>query len=601
MYRLIYRLNIQQRLLLYFSIVILVAITLITWVIYNHTANEIKEQSRVNLEYIVENASYQTDVFIQSMELATLPLLMNKEVKVFLDLSGDNRFDKYYYSKEIKKEMHQIMLKNQHINLIYLLAETGQYVLSSDNYIRGEDPLASKKFYNEIIRNTPDKGKISVLSIESTYNNENVISIARRVRGNLSFVPKGILGIEIDATSLEKLWNIAQFKNGTSLWIFDKDGRIVYHPDEDWLGKYIGEDFHSKFKDATANSIRDEWEGEEMGFYFNQSPETEWTLVAMQPTEVIYEPISGIRNTAIISFMTSLFIALLISIVFAKNIVSPLRKVQQGMKKLEVGEWEKIKPLKGTDEISSVVSSYNKMVNELSNLIDNLYESELKNKAVLLEKKNVELQALQLQINPHFLHNTLETISSYAVINDAEEISDMASALSKMFRYSLRNLEVVTVHSEIDHVKNFMIVMEHRFQKKLHVIYDIAPDALDAEVVKLSLQPIVENAIQHGLRKLRYEGSITIRAVKRNGLLVIQVIDNGSGISAERLIEIQAMLDKNEVRGNMGIGLSNVSRRIQLIFGEEYGLKLTSQPGGGTIVEMEIPIIEYDSLRAISV
>jgi two-component system sensor histidine kinase YesM len=596
-----YRLNIQQRLLLYFSIVILVSITLITWLIYTHTANEIREQAKANLAYIVENASYQTDMFIQNMELTTLPLLMNKEVKGFLDLSADNRFDKYYYSKEIKKEMHQIMLENQHINLIYLLAETGQYVLSSDYYISGENPLASKNLYDEEVRNTPEKGKISVLSNESTYNNEDVISIVRRVRGNLSFVPKGILGIEIDATSLEKLWNIAQFKNGTSLWIFDKNGRIVYHPDENWLGKYIGEDFHSKFKDEKAKSFKDEWEGKEMGFYFNQSPETEWTLVAMQPTEVIYEPISGIRNTAIISFMTSLFVALLISIAFAKDIVSPLRKVQQGMKKLEVGEWEQIKPLKGTDEISSVVSSYNKMVNELSNLVDNLYESELKNRAVLLEKKNVELQALQLQINPHFLHNTLETISSYAVINDAEEISDMASALSKMFRYSLRNLEIVTLNSEIDHVKNFMIVMEHRFQKKFHVIYDIAPGAHDAEVVKLSLQPIIENAIQHGLRKLRYEGNITIRAIKRSGFLVIQIIDNGSGISTERLDEIQNMLDKNEVRGNMGIGLSNVRRRIQLIFGEEYGLKVTSELGVGTIVEMEIPILEYESVREISI
>jgi len=182
-----------------------------------------------------------------------------------------------------------------------------------------------------------------------------------------------------------------------------------------------------------------------------------------------------------------------------------------------------------------------------------------------------------------------------------KEISDMASALSKMFRYSLRNLEVVTVNSEIDHVKNFMIIMEHRFQKKLHIIYDIAPETYDAEVVKLSLQPIVENAIQHGLRKLRYEGNITIRAIKRSSLLVIQIIDNGSGISTERLNEIQAMLDKNEVRRNMGIGLSNVSRRIQLIFGEEYGLKVTSKLGVGTLVEMEIPIIEYNSVGEIGI
>src|SRR5690625_1657365 len=137
----------------------------------------------------------------------------------------------------------------------------------------------------------------------------------------------------------------------------------------------------------------------------------------------------------------------------------------------------------------------------------------------------IELQALQSQINPHFLHNTLETINSYAIINDEEEISKMAVALSQMFRYSVRNLEVVTLKEELEHVKNFLVIEEHRFQKKFRLIYDIKDDLYDLEVAKLSLQPLIENVIHHGFRKKSTIGEIIIRAKMVNKNLCLEIID----------------------------------------------------------------------------
>ncbi len=168
----------------------------------------------------------------------------------------------------------------------------------------------------------------------------------------------------------------------------------------------------------------------------------------------------------------------------------------------------------------------------------------------------------------------------------------MATALSQMFRYSVRNLEVVTLKEEIEHVQNFLIVEEHRFQKTFHVILDIDPVLYEEEMVKLSLQPIVENAIHHGLRKKRYEGEILIRATAIGERLQVEIIDDGAGISPDRLTYILAALngeEYQEVSNKMGIGVNNVNRRIQLIFGESYGLTLSSELGKGTTVQMIVP------------
>ncbi len=282
--------------------------------------------------------------------------------------------------------MNSLSLRNQNIDLIYLLGENGQYILSKENFSQ-EDPFQPQDIYRELLETPLENKMISLLANESLYNQEYVVSIARKVRGLSSFTPKGILGIELNATALEQLWNIAQFKNGTSLWIFDENNRIVYHPNQSLLGETIHVNLQAQFQDDTNHTFTEEWEGKEMIFYSAHSPQTNWTLVAMTPSDIVYEPIDGMKRKVVIALASSFLVALIVSTGFARSIVNPLRRIQKGMKKTEIGEWRNIKPLKGTDEISSVVSSYNKMVQKLSTLVEDLSEAEIKHHKVLFEKK----------------------------------------------------------------------------------------------------------------------------------------------------------------------------------------------------------------------
>lgn len=588
----IYRLNIFQRLLIYFGVIIVVTITIVTWLIYQQATTEIKKQSANYLEYIVENASYQTDLFISDLEMATLPLMNTNLVKHYLEIGKDQTYDTFYYTKEIKKRMNNLLIQDDNINYIYLLKDNDQYISSKGTILTDEESDSPVALYDRLLEITPESGRVSVLVDESLYDQEYVVTMTRRVRGLRSYIPKGILGVEVDATALAHLWDIAQFKNGTSLWIFDENNRIVYHPNPYWVGKKLNKQLEEHFLDKTKTTFTEQWEEEDMIFYSNHSPQTNWTLVAMTPEEKVYEPVAGLRKKLFIALSASLLIAIVASIGFAKSIVNPLRKIQKGMKQTEVGEWEHIKPLKGTDEVSDVVTSYNKMIDKLSTLMEDLYEAELKNHKFLYEKQHIEFQALQSQINPHFLHNTLETVNAHATLHDEEEISEMVVALSQMFRYAVRNLEVVTIKEEIEHVKNFLVIEKHRFQKEVNVDFAIPPELYEAEIVKLTLQPLVENAIHHGLRKKRDKGKITIRARVEGNMLYVEILDNGSGISPERLKEIEYLLQKKDTKviSDLGIGVSNVNRRIQLIYGENYGLHITSILGKETKIEMNVPM-----------
>lgn len=587
----LYNLNILQRLLFYFCIVIIVSVTIVSWLIYSQASTEIKQQQANFLEYIVNNASYQTNQYIQDLEYTTLPLINNDRVKGFLELDHDDQLEYYYHHVDIKNLMNDLLIQNEDIHLVFLMGENEKSILSEGWLTVDEGKTSFDHIYADLLESTPETGGTNVTLNKSLNGEQYVLTMTRNVRGRRNFVPMGVLGIEIEATALAKLWDITKLKNRASLWIFDENNRIVFHPEEEWVGKKINKDLQQYF-DSDENTFTDFWENEEMIFYFHTSPETNWTLVAMTPQQKVYEPLSGLNRIVVTAIIISLLIALMLSTGFANSIVKPLRKVQKGMKQTEEGDWVKLSPLKGTDEISRVVTSYNMMIDKLSILIKNLTEAELKNHRVMFEKQSIEFQALQLQINPHFLYNTLETINAYAMINNEVEISEMTVALSQMFRYAVRNLEVVTVKEEVDHLKNYLMIEKYRFQKEINVEFDIDPSLYNEEIVKLTMQPLVENAIHHGFRNNRDTGKIVIRATKGEQLLIIEIKDNGLGISPERLAELNAVMKQNRnqnIPTKTGIGLSNVNRRIQLIFGDHYGLNIYSKQGQGTTVMMKIP------------
>ncbi len=259
------------------------------------------------------------------------------------------------------------------------------------------------------------------------------------------------------------------------------------------------------------------------------------------------------------------------------------------------------------DEIGGLIHSYNLMVSRLSDMIERVYDTELSSQKTKLQLKEIELerhkaefQALQLQINPHFLYNTLETINCYAIVQDSDEISEMVEAMAFMLRYSIQtNLEEVTLANELNHVRNYMIIQKHRIGRDFEIEVATPPALLLSRMVRLTLQPIVENIFQHAFPDgIELEHSIRIDTYEDGEELLVVVEDNGVGMTEARRDELIRRLGKNRLAEEQaanrpgrrgGIGLVNVHRRIQMVYGDEYGLRVDSTPGQGTRIELRMP------------
>jgi two-component system, sensor histidine kinase YesM len=590
--------NLFQRLLLYFALVMILPLIIVASIIYMQSSNLLEKQTEDYLGQVVTNVNFQTDRFVKNYELVTLPIVSNPNVKHFLDLEENNVYVKehirYQYYENIWTMMDNIVIQKPEINRMYILGDNKRQI-----WLRDKGGSFSEENYNNLKKITPESGKIIIHP--SNQNGRITLTIARKIRGMKSFSPNGILGIEINASELGELWKEANLGNEGFFMIADPNGKVIYHPEAKFIGKtlnQVGKEEISKLKQGT---FFDKWNNESTFFHFLTSEYTGWKLIAAVPKSQLFAPISGVRLTAIISAVMVIIIAFVLSVNSIRQVVKPIQLLERTMKTVEKGEWKKVPTLPRNDEISSLLKSYNRMVDRLSTLVDQVYKAELSNQQVKielqereLEKQKVEIQALQSQINPHFLYNTLETMNGYGIINGIEEISKMAGALAGMFRYSVRNLEMVTLADEIEHVKGYLVIHELRIRKPINLILDIDPSLYNAPMVKLSLQPLVENAIQHGYRKAMNEIILTIRTKIIGSCLHVCVIDNGRGIQDDRLNEIREFIkadrkNKPELRSDLGIGVTNVNRRIQLLFGNQYGLDLSSRINEGTTVSIILP------------
>lgn len=315
---------------------------------------------------------------------------------------------------------------------------------------------------------------------------------------------------------------------------------------------------------------------------------TGWTTVGVVPVSSLMKDTEVLRTYIILIGIICVGLALLLYVFIAYRITQPLRKLSRLMRSVERGDLSRAFPVSGTDEVGMLGHSFNGMLAKLSELGYLLYETEIR-------EKDAQIAALQSKINPHFLYNTLGSISMYAELEGSPEIITMSNNLSKLLRYSLSGRkEHVTLQDELDHVGGYMAIQQMRYEERIHFTMTIEPSLLDCEVIPLMIQPLVENAINHALDKGVGRGRISLTADSSDQVLRIAVEDDGIGMNAEALEALRLHLrNTQELGGRSGNGLLNVHRRIVLHYGDEYGLSLESMPYQGFKAVLKLPVITH--------
>ncbi|MBP1962326.1 cache domain-containing sensor histidine kinase [Paenibacillus aceris] len=567
------------------------------------TSGELEEMVENQMNQIAGNAVHHTDLYLKDYERSIVSLLTNRQIMEFIDLPATREeYDYYLYRKTIREfSVDPLFIRNPKLASVYLISDKKNAVYYYNNVneqsFNAEDIQKQRDYF---LANTTADGQLSILNHTIIEGQENqMLTIVRRIRGYTSPELSGLLAIEMRSADLSALWKGIDLGKYGYLFIIDDKGRYIYHPNGGKVGTDVPKAFFEKLNQAGSSSFIDANEGDERMYVARKSEFSDWQLVVSMPLRELRKPLSNIRSTTLVVGLFTLILAILLAYRFGKSIAKPVQTLKSGMRETEKGNWATIPLPPHRDEIVELMVRYNLMVKRLSEAVDRVVQVELSNSEIRMERQKAEFQSLQLQINPHFMYNTLETIVCYATIQDSEEISEIVKALAYMLRYSVQtNLEEITVANELKHVMYYLVVLKHRIGREFEIDVAIKPEYLLHVMVRLTLQPLIENAFQHafpdGLEDyhfIRIDGGVS------DGIFWISVEDNGSGMSEMKLLQLQEKLNTNrladgevdEAGKKGGIGVLNVHRRIQMVYGEQYGLRIESIIEQGTKMTMVMP------------
>lgn len=408
---------------------------------------------------------------------------------------------------------------------------------------------------------------------EFHYRNPYVISLAKRLNYGEN---KVVVYMSFKSQFFFDKLNTKQDSNN-NLFLLDNQNRIVYNNELDNINQPYENTLNIQGKDYSVQ--RDKSGQEDLVAQFSLY-NTGWSIVETIPLAVLTEGSSLIFKVTIIVFLISFFISGIIWFIIASKIVNPIQQLAKVMRKVQGNEGSVITLTDRRDEIGQLTQNFNYMMRR----IDRMHQEHLHEQA---EKNDAEYRALQAQINPHFLYNTLNSIRWMAMIQQADNIRETVEVLGRLLRNTIKMKEtIIPIHKELELLRDYIYIQKIRYNNKFEVIYEMEESIKDYRCLKFILQPIVENAIFHGIEPKEGRGTITIRAFRDKDRVIFEVHDNGVGIP-------QNILDKllSDHEDNDGIGVRNVHERIQRTFGLNYGLELESAIGDYTIVRIMQPVI----------
>lgn len=458
----------------------------------------------------------------------------------------------------------------------------GKGFVSSDITI----DVSSRNYFKEIILG--DKEYSISEPLISKSDNKPIFIISTAIL-NYNNKKTGFINGAVPLKKLTEITESIEFDNGF-MWIMNDDydaytidNTLLYknHLKEDELKSV---DFKNlNMQNGSVKLINAK--GEKSTLFYSKVPYTEnWILCNLINDDILYKDTNQIIRYITLYAVILIFAALVAAIIISKSITNPMEKLKQNMIKISKGSTDIDYDLNSKDEVQVLADVFFDMLDDLEKSADkrNLLEK---------EKRDAEFKTLQSQINPHFLYNTLDTISWKALEYDDKEVYKMVSSLSDFFRISLSEGEdFISLKDEVKHVKSYLDIQKIRYKNKLDFNIYLDPSLSNALIVKMILQPLVENSIFHGLKEKRYVGEIKISILKSKEFININILDNGIGIDEKKLHIINKKIKTNSYSDSYG--LFNINERLRLIYGEKYSLKIKSSQGKYTLVNIKIPLVK---------
>ena len=419
-----------------------------------------------------------------------------------------------------------------------------------------------------------------------------VISMSRAVEITKGpYTDQGVLLIDMRYDGLEEFFDGVTLGNQGYVYLMDGSGEIIYHPMAQLLYSGVRTENNLKAASYRDGNHQEVFEGQKRIVTVKTVGYTGWKVVGVMPMDGM--ALNSIKTKLLVVFIVAfiLFILSIINSYISSKITNPIKELEKSVKKIEEGDLNAEVPKNGSYEIRHLGESIQNMSRQIRKLMDDIVaEHESKRKS--------EFDTLQSQINPHFLYNTLDIIV-WMIENEKQGDAVRAvTALARFFRISLsKGKSIITVADELEHVRNYLMIQHMRYKNKFTYSIEADEEVLELASLKLILQPLVENAIYHGMEFMDGDGEICIRAWRQNSELFLSVEDNGLGMTEEQVKRLFEDTEHVSSRRGSGIGVKNVNERIRLYFGSGYGLIIESEPDEGTKVTAHLPAVSYEKVR----
>ena len=563
------------------AFLVLSAVVIVTGVSMRFTNNSIFENSSEYTHTIIQQMNQNIDSYIDYMENIAYLISSSEDVQDYLfddEIDNEGRY-------RILNQFETILDSRSDIRNVGIISKNGRMLINDGKKSVNSDlDLNTQEWYTQAL-DSPEGPMLTSSHVQHIISGERpwVITLSRGIRDREGSGEKeGVFFIDLNYSAISELCDQSTVGTKGYAFILDARGNIVYHPQQQQLYNELQTENISLIMDTEDDTVLTGTGSNGKLYSISRSDKTGWTVVDCTNVRELLSKSRQAQSIYVLTAVILVIVALLFSRFMARSITLPIQKLRDSMEKVQEGDFSVSDVVVDSDnEIGSLTKSFDVMTHRIQELMEqNVHEQE--------EKRKSELKALQSQINPHFLYNTLDSIIWMAEGKKYEEVVLMTASLARLLRQSISNEdEVVPIANEVEYAKGYLTIQKMRYKDKLEFQIDVDPSILHIPLIKLVLQPIIENAIYHGLKYKESKGLLIIKGFMKDGNAVLQVIDDGVGMDEETLAHIY---DKHKVNYHSnGVGVYNVQKRLKLYYGEDYGITYTSELGKGTTATITIP------------
>ncbi len=574
---------------------IFVILSIVPTILIIVVANEIYSRSLYERsEQLISQNAKQHDMIVSermgNYKDSFFELITEKD---FINLAASiNEEDKLYTAdiQNMQTMLQSAVYSLSYVRSVVFIADNDLYVSYSKWYGRNEIPLwltaDSRQKIREDIKD-PRRAKIT-----SAYNllgeagqNDLVILLAMPVRNLMTKERSGLLIYAISNQMLLDQQGAAN-DEGVETVVTDADGFILNGTSGSAIGKNLTEYLEEQYKNKNYYKIDQEID------------DTGWTASYIVDKDVQRRDVRNFNQMVLLLTLVIMGISFAVVIRFTGRYIGEIRKIGDAIENYDPDESRSLKVhLNQNDDLYLISHQFNRMVDRNNSLVEALKQKNNEIQEASERQKNAEIKALEAQINPHFLYNTLDSINWRAIDAGEEEISDMLGILGSLLRYSISNINgIVPLSVEIEWLKKYVFLQRERFNDSFDCVYDVAEDCLDYPIYKMLLQPLIENSILHAFRETKEGGIITVKAfIREDQKLQISIKDNGSGMSFEKLENLRKNILEKKALDSRSIGISNVVNRLKIYYRDEAEIRVESELGYGTELVLVIPETKQSS------